>query len=185
MVEYGLIQFKGVVEMGVIKNAIYKVDNGIDYDSIYFKTSSAQVVDASTGTTVKADLDSIKEGIASGELKGDTWKPTVTVSGDLSWTIDDSLTPPTPVNIKGVKGDTGATGANGTNGFTWRPSVDSAGNLTWSQNSSTTTPTPANIKGAKGDTGAPGANGADGTQITVSNTQPPTHIVGQMWIQTV
>lgn len=171
--------------MGIIKKAIYKVDNGTDYDDIYFKTSSDQVVNTETGVTVKADIDEIKQGIASGELKGDTWKPNVNINGDLTWTIDESITPPTPVNIKGIKGDTGATGQNGTNGFTWRPTVDSSGNLSWAKNSSETIPTTMNIKGVKGDTGATGQNGKDGTQITVSNTQPPTHIVGQMWIQTI
>lgn len=41
--------------MGTIKNAVYKVDNGTDFDEIHFKTKAAQVF-CNDGKTVEAQL---------------------------------------------------------------------------------------------------------------------------------
>jgi hypothetical protein len=38
---------------------------------------------------------------------GSTWRPNVNINGDLSWAINNSVTPPASVNIKGAKGDAG------------------------------------------------------------------------------
>lgn len=51
--------------------------------------------------------------------KGDTgftWRPTVSDSGDLSWTKSNSTTVPTAVNIKGPQGDKGLKGEQGDKG---------------------------------------------------------------------
>ena len=48
---------------------------------------------------------------------GSTWKPTVSSTGDLSWTLDNDTTTPTTVNIKGVKGDKGDKGDTGSQGI--------------------------------------------------------------------
>lgn len=60
--------------------------------------------------------------------KGDTWKPTVDSSGNVSWKIDNNTTiQPTTVNIrgpqgpKGDKGDTGAQGPRGPQGLQGDP----------------------------------------------------------------
>lgn len=41
--------------MGTIKNAVYKVDNGTDFDEIHFKTKAEQVI-CSNGKTAEAQL---------------------------------------------------------------------------------------------------------------------------------
>jgi len=41
--------------MGAIKNAVYKVDNGVDFDEIHFKTKAAQVF-CNDGKTVESQL---------------------------------------------------------------------------------------------------------------------------------
>lgn len=41
--------------MGTIKNAVYKVDNGTDFDEIHFKTKAAQVF-CNDGKTVESQL---------------------------------------------------------------------------------------------------------------------------------
>lgn len=46
--------------------------------------------------------------------RGYHFTPSVSASGDLSWTNDGNLENPATVNIKGPKGDTGAAGQNGT-----------------------------------------------------------------------
>lgn len=89
-------------------------------------------------------------------LKGDTWRPTVDSNGNISWVLNNGITIPTSMNIKGPKGDVGVTGQTGANGFTWRPSIDSNGNLSWVNNGSATIPTTINIKGPQGIQGVQG-----------------------------
>ncbi|WP_373205204.1 Gp37-like protein [Clostridium tertium] len=114
--------------------------------------------------------------------KGDIWKPSVDLSGNITWELNNGATTPSIVNIKGpkgdkgeqgiqgiqgiqgTKGDRGDVGASGANGFTWRPSVDLNGNLTWVNNGSTAVPTSVNIKGPKGDQGIQGPKGNTGAQ---------------------
>lgn len=79
-------------------------------------------------------------GGASGE-NGATFTPSVSESGDLSWTNDKGLANPETVNIKGPKGDTGATGPQGPQGET-----------------GATGP-----QGPQGETGPAGADGAPAT----------------------
>lgn len=114
--------------------------------------------------------------------QGDIWKPSVDLSGNITWELNNGATTPSIVNIKGPKGDKGEqgiqgiqgiqgpkgdrgdVGASGANGFTWRPSVDLNGNLTWVNNGSTAVPTSVNIKGPKGDQGIQGPKGNTGAQ---------------------
>ena len=72
--------------------------------------------------------DTAKGWISQGQLqgaKGTTFTPSLSASGDLSWTNDGGLANPSTVNIKGPqgiqgekgeKGDTGATGSQGPKG---------------------------------------------------------------------
>lgn len=50
--------------MGTIKNAVYKVDNGTDFDEIHFKTKAAQVF-CNDGKTVESQLAEIVNGFAN------------------------------------------------------------------------------------------------------------------------
>ena len=45
------------------------------------------------------------------------WYPTVSASGEISWSKSASTTPPTPRNIKGETGETGAPGQDGEDGL--------------------------------------------------------------------
>ena len=56
----------------------------------------------------------VQGGGSSGVVK--YWRPSVNTSGVLSWTLSESESIPSSVNIKGPKGDTGATGATGATG---------------------------------------------------------------------
>ena len=55
---------------------------------------------------------------------GATFIPSVSTEGVISWTNDQELPNPSPVNIKGDKGDKGDTGANGKDGYTPVKSID-------------------------------------------------------------
>ncbi|WP_346877555.1 MULTISPECIES: hypothetical protein [unclassified Clostridium] len=46
--------------MGTIKNAIYKIDNGTDFDEIHFKTKAAQVF-CNDGKTVESQLAELRQ----------------------------------------------------------------------------------------------------------------------------
>lgn len=84
------------------------------------------VADNTTYGLVKYDNSTIKKnssgqlyctvqgGGSSGVVK--YWRPSVNTSGVLSWTLSESESTPSSVNIKGPKGDTGATGATGATG---------------------------------------------------------------------
>ena len=72
-------------------------------------------------------------------VKGDTWRPSVDASGNLTWTINNGSTQPSAINIKGPKGDTGLQGPKGDKGET-------------------------GLQGPKGDTGETGATGPQGPQ---------------------
>ena len=83
--------------------------------------------------------------------KGDTWVPSVTSAGVLSWTKNGTTTP-TSVNIKGATGPqgpagpagpTGPTGPQGPAGKIWKPSVSSSGVLSWTLTDSSSTSSPS------------------------------------------
>ena len=121
---------------------------------------------------------------AEGE-KGDAgpyFTPSVSSSGDLSWTNNGNLSNPPVVNIKGPqgeigpegpqgpqgeqgeKGDTGSIGPQGKMGPYYTPNVDVDGNLSWTNNGGLENPTTVNIKGPQGDTGDIGPQGPQGIQ---------------------
>lgn len=58
---------------------------------------------------------------------GATFTPSVSSSGDLSWSNNGGLPNPATVNIKGPKGDTGATGPRGATGATGPQGPSGAG----------------------------------------------------------
>lgn len=74
--------------------------------------------------------------------KGDTWRPTVDSSGNISWVLNNGITTPLSMNIKGPKGDVGATGVQG-------PKGDKGD---------------TGLQGPKGDTGTQGIQGIQGVK---------------------
>ena len=106
----------------------------------------------------------VQGGGSSGVVK--YWRPSVNTSGVLSWTLSESESTPSSVNIKGPKGDTGATGAKG-QGVTYQwygtqlrlGTIDSSGNVSWGSY--------VDLKGPKGD---PGSGGGSSTFTLASAT---------------
>lgn len=100
------------------------------------------------------------------------WRPSVSESGDLSWTKDSSTDPPETVNIMGPqgpagkdgdpgqKGDTGATGPAGKNGIT--PVIGENGN--WYLGETDTGKPSRGEQGPAGEQGPPGKDGTPGQQ---------------------
>ena len=139
-------------------------------------TSVVPVADSSTYGLVKYDNSTIKKN-SDGQLYctvqggGSTgvvkyWRPSVNTSGVLSWTLSESESTPSSVNIKGPKGDRGATGATG-QGVTYQWSgtklslgtINSSGNVSWGSY--------VDLKGPKGD---PGSGGGSSTFTLESAT---------------
>ena len=139
-------------------------------------TGVVPVADNATYGLVKYDNSTIKKnssgqlyctvqgGGSSGVVK--YWRPSVNTSGVLSWTLSESESTPSSVNIKGPKGDPGATGAKG-QGVTYQWSgtqlrlgtINSSGNTSWGSY--------VDLKGPKGD---PGSGGGSSTFTLESAT---------------
>ncbi len=148
-------------------------------------TGTVPVADSSTYGLVKYDNSTIKKnssgqlyctvqgGGSSGVVK--YWRPSVNTSGVLSWTLSDSESTPSSVNIKGPKGDTGATGAKG-QGVTYQWSgtqlrlgtINSSGNTSWGSY--------VDLKGPKGDPGSGGGSTSNCVTLTGEQT-----ITGKKW----
>lgn len=99
--------------------------------------------------------------------------PSVSNTGDLSWTNNGNLENPTTVNIKGpqgpqgvqgIQGEQGPQGEKGEVGYYFTPNVDESGNLSWSNNGNLNNPSTVNIKGPQGEQGAQGIQGQVGPQ---------------------
>lgn len=98
------------------------------------------------------------------------WRPSVSESGDLSWTQDSSTDPPETVNIMGPqgptgkdgatgqKGETGATGPAGKDGIT--PTIGENGN--WYLGEADTGKPSRGEQGPKGEQGPQGEQGEQG-----------------------
>ena len=83
---------------------------------------------------------------------GDTWKPTVSPAGELSWGIDSGLNTPATVNIKGPQGQQGIQGIQGLKGDkgdTGEQGIQGTQGIQGPQ-------------GGKGDTGEQGIQGVQG-----------------------
>lgn len=139
-------------------------------------TGVVPVADSSTYGLVKYDNSTIKKnssgqlyctvqgGGSSGVVK--YWRPSVNTSGVLSWTLSESESTPSSVNVKGPKGATGDTGADG-QGVTYQWSgtqlrlgtINSNGYVSWGSY--------VDLKGPKGD---PGSGGGSSTFTLKSAT---------------
>ena len=150
----------------MIKNAIYRVDNGSDFDEIHFKTNSNQVV-FDDGETFQQKLD-------SGTLKGE--------QGERG--LDGAVGPQGPQGeigpqgIQGVKGDRGDTGEQGPQG------PKGADGLTTSieVNGQTYTHVNGKITLPNYPTGGGGGSSAN---VTYSETAPSSASEGDIWYKTV
>ena len=117
---------------------------------------------------------------AGGGLSDLLWRPSVSESGDLSWTQDSSTDPPETVNIigpqgpagkdgdPGQKGETGATGPAGKNGIT--PTIGENGN--WYLGEADTGKPSRGEQGPKGEQGPQGVQGETGEQGPPGQTGP-------------
>ena len=97
-----------------------------------------------------AEFAAMKQEVASGELRGATFTPSV--EGILSWTNDKGLANPASVNVTGPQGPQGPTGAAGPTGATG-PRGETG---------------PQGLQGPQGATGPTGPKGDDGVSPTIS-----------------
>ena len=80
-------------------------------------------------TTKNWHIGAVDTGILAEGTEGTTFTPSVSATGDLSWSNDDGKENPATVNIKGSKGDRGDSGVTTPiNGF-FTMYVDEDGNL--------------------------------------------------------
>ena len=80
-------------------------------------------------TTKNWHIGAVDTGILAEGIEGTTFTPSVSATGDLSWSNDDGKENPATVNIKGAKGDRGDSGVTTPiNGF-FTMYVDGDGNL--------------------------------------------------------
>ena len=80
-------------------------------------------------TTKNWHIGAVDTGILAEGTEGTTFTPSVSATGDLSWSNDDGKKNPATVNIKGAKGDRGDSGVTTPiNGF-FTMYVDEDGNL--------------------------------------------------------
>ena len=96
------------------------VTTRITTNTAYLKVEAAEAespfppVTPSFAETLASEIENalqvasgVRQDAASGAFNGATFKPTVSTSGDLSWTNDKGLPNPVSVNIKGIPGNDG------------------------------------------------------------------------------
>lgn len=148
-------------------------------------TGVVPVADNTTYGLVKYDNSTIKKN-SDGQLYctvqggGSTgvvkyWRPSVNTSGVLSWSLSESESTPSSVNIKGPKGDTGATGATG-QGVTYQWSGTRLRLGTFTGNGSPNWGEFVNLQGPKGDPGSGGGSTSNCVTLTGEQT-----ITGKKW----
>lgn len=130
------------------------------------------------GINDSGQVEPTEGGSGSSDL---LWRPSVSESGDLSWTQDSSTDPPETVNIMGPqgpagkdggpgqKGETGATGPAGKNGIT--PTIGENGN--WYLGEADTGKPSRGEQGPKGERGPQGEQGPQGGQGETGEQGPP------------
>lgn len=145
-------------------------------------TGKWQVWDAASGAYVDTETNAEGPQGPAGE-NGATFTPSVSASGDLSWTNDKSLPNPDTVNIRGPQGPTGpagADGAEGPQGPAGTAATIAVGTVTASDPGSTPTVTNSGTTSAavfnfvlpRGAQGPAGADGQDAPQIDDTQASP-------------
>lgn len=99
-------------------------------------------------------------------LKGATFMPSVSDTGDISWTNNQGLDNPETKNIRGA---------------TYTPNLDDDGNLSWSNDKNLENPETKNIKGPKGEQGIRGSKWYSGDFSSISIDEAN---VGDMFLDT-
>ena len=144
-------------------NELFHTNKVVDYDD----ATSVELADTDP------DLFNVgMGGTGSGTGLGGTFTPSVSVDGVISWTNDNMLTNPDPINIKGPKGDTGATGPAGATGEQGIPGAKGDPGTNGKDGKDGTNGIDG-IDGAKGDPGTngiDGTNGRDGTGLNTGGT---------------
>ena len=154
-----------------IKHSSGNSINGCNSNSIanlYFNYANANknvLVDADCNVKAYGDVVAYKTGSASSPFK--YWYPSVSSSGNLSWTNSTSTSTPNTVNIKGPKGDKGDTGKSIGSVSAYSTSTASSGKSTYYvYDTSNKYIGSFNVyngaKGEKGDTGPRGPQGPKG-----------------------
>lgn len=133
------------------------------------------------GINDSGQVEPMEGGSGSSDL---LWRPSVSESGDLSWTQDSSTDPPETVNImgpqgpagkdgnpgqKGETGATGPTGPTGKDGIT--PKIGENGN--WYLGETDTGKPSRGEQGPKGERGPQGEQGPQGGQGETGEQGPP------------
>ena len=148
-------------------------------------TSVVPVADNTTYGLVKYDNSTIKKnsdgqlyctvqgGGSSGVVK--YWRPSVNTSGVLSWTLSESESTPSSVNIKGPKGAPGDAGAAGQS-ITYQWSGTRLRLGTFTGNGSPNWGEFVNLQGPKGDPGSGGGSTSNCVTLTGEQT-----ITGKKW----
>ena len=142
------------------------------------KDQGAQNAGKILGINDSGQVEAMEGGSGSSDL---LWRPSVSESGDLSWTQDSSTDPPEIVNIMGPqgpagkdgnpgqKGETGATGPAGKDGIT--PTIGGNGN--WYLGETDTGKPSRGEQGPKGERGPQGEQGPQGGQGETGEQGPP------------
>ena len=133
------------------------------------KDQGAQNAGKILGINDSGKVEAMEGGSGSSDL---LWRPSVSESGDLSWTQDSSTDPPETVNIMGPqgpagkdgnpgqKGETGAIGPAGKDGIT--PTIGENGN--WYLGKTDTGKPSRGEQGQRGERGPQGEQGETGEQ---------------------
>lgn len=128
----------GLVTDEIFNNKVKELTDSIEsVKTIIGKLSSLKT---SNKTSIVLSINELFDMISNSEIvgeKGDTFIPSVSQEGVISWTNDGGRPNPDPVNIRGPIGNTGPQGPKGETGNT-------------------------GPQGLKGDPGVDGQNGADG-----------------------
>ena len=149
--------FTGVVP--VADNTTYGL---VKYDNLTIKKNSSGQL-----------YCTVQGGGSSGVVK--YWRPSVNTSGVLSWTLSESESTPSSVNIKGPKGAPGDAGAAGQS-ITYQWSGTRLRLGTFTGNGSPNWGEFVNLQGPKGDPGSGGGSTSNCVTLTGEQT-----ITGKKW----
>jgi hypothetical protein len=146
--------------MGLKDNWVDKI-NGVDINSADDINQVAHAV-----------IELEKNGTVGGK-NGATFTPSVSADGVISWTNDQELPNPVPVNIKGNTGADGKDGQNGEDGADGISPTISVTSITGGHRIAITDKNGTKnidvMDGVDGSAGKDGTNGKDGTSVTVTN----------------
>lgn len=122
--------------------------------------------------------------------QGAVFIPSVSETGDISWTNSGGLANPETVNIRGpqgLKGDIGPQGeageqgpqgSKGDTGAVYTPNVSASGVISWSNNGGLPNPSSVSIRGPQGEQGPQGIQGERGN-TGPTGPQGPQGIQGE------